>query len=184
MSMMRVGGKPHTLTVVANAWLIHFHRQGVPVEHAIEAIALNGDKYPGLVALALEAAMLSQKERSPEDLRISNDQFVGLVDRMYAGNIGGIYDLMHETWSAPLLPDAPRTEPRKTRTQWASDLGHDVLIHPKNLEPLRVPSGYLQFLGAETRGAWGRGAKMTFKMPGGELLVTQSFPEQWIALEG
>ena len=165
------------MMVAANAWINHFHAIGVSVENAIEAIALNGDRYPGLVALALEAALVSQKPRGLDTLRITVEQYSGLVERLYSGDVGGIYTLMHHEWDFTVKTDAPPPEVHRTRSQWRQELGHDVLIHPANLQPIRDTSlGYLEYLGMK---AWDGGAEMTFRMPGGELLVTQRFPEQY-----
>ncbi len=177
VSAMKVGGKPYSLMMAANAWINHFHEAGVSVENAIEAIALNGEQYPGLVALALEVALVCQKSSAPPELIITLEQYMGLIDRIYVANIGGIYTFMHKLWDATLRPDTVPVQPRKTRSQWREELTHDVLIHPANLLPIRNRLGYLHYISTSVCSF--RGAEMTFRPPRGDLLVIKGFPNQY-----
>lgn len=175
MSLLEFNKKPHVMVVAANAWINHSTESGASVASAIEAIALNGDYSPGLVALALEIAAMAIRPKTPPEVAITDDEYRGLVERLYLGDVGGIYTLMHERWGVSKDPARPAEKPRKTRSEWEQELGHDVLLHPSDLMPLRSGPKYVEFRGTEGSGA---SARLLFRLPRGELLVTGSIPAQ------
>jgi hypothetical protein len=175
-SLLSRGHLPFSMMMAANAWINHVRETGASTENAIEAIALNGNQHPGLVALALEAAAMATKPKTSPEVSLTMEQYFGLVERLFLADVGGIYTLMHDEWGVSKKPDRPTVLPHKTRLEWGAELGHDVLIHPKNLLPIRSRAGYLEYLGTESSGSW---AEMTFRLPGGELMVTERLPEQW-----
>ena len=175
MSLLRVGEKPFASVMVANAWINHVRETGVPAKNAIEAIALNGDHYPGLVALALEVAAMSLKPRTPPEMALSIEDYLDLAERLFVTDVGGLYTLMHLEWSAKRNPDRPSVTAPKTRSVWKAELGHDVLIHPADLLPCRNHRGYLEYCGTRASGSW---AQMRFLLPSGEFIETTDLPTQ------
>jgi hypothetical protein len=106
---------------------------GAEVKNALLCLGANYDRYPGLVACALEAALLYKKGGLPKE------HYIEIALQMYGHDWGALCTLMGRKWGkfkAEALPPA-----MKTRSTWRKELGHDVFIHPATLEPCRSRNG-------------------------------------------
>lgn len=129
--------------VVADEWIKLCLKSGVSVKDAILSLAANYDKNPGMVALALEVAMIATKEKRGKSL-IGIDEYYEIVAKLYLSDMAGIYSEMSKTWGVELKPEYEihplQIEGRKA---WHDKNGHDVLISPASLTPYKSDSGHI-----------------------------------------
>lgn len=138
-----VGENNHALNalLVGNDWLHQCRDAGAGVKNAILCLAMNYDASPGMVACALEIAMIATKKTSHFRVRLTMKKFAQIVHQVYGNDYAGIYTEMNQKWDVQYKPDALLPPKRKTRSQWRAELGHDVLIHPATLRPCTGSDG-------------------------------------------
>lgn len=127
--------------LVGNSWINFCVDAGANTKNAVICLAANYDRYTGMVALALELAMIAHKQGTDEKIKLSDDDYMDVVLQVYGNNFGAVYDLMHEKWNVTMKPGAPLPAALKTRSVWRKELKYDVLIHPVSLEPCRAEDG-------------------------------------------
>lgn len=137
-----IGGEYATDGImIANDWINRCQDAGATTKNAILCLAANYDDHPGMVALALEAAMICTKSGTAEGVKLTLEEFADIAVEVYFRDWAGIRTLMTDTWQMALKPGANPGEPMKTRSVWRKELGYDVLIHPVTLEPCRAADG-------------------------------------------
>ena len=141
MSMVGSHGPGLDGLLIGNDWVNFCADTGANTKNAVICLAANYDKFPGMVACSLELAMIAHKKGTDEKIRLSSDDYMGVVTQVYGNNFGRIYDLMKADWHAEFKPSAKLPVALKTRSVWQKELGYDVLIHPITLEPCRATDG-------------------------------------------
>lgn len=121
-------------------WINFGVEAGASVKNTLICLAANYDTNAGMVACALELAMIAHKPKTDESLRLSMDDYMAVVFQVYGNNYAGIYELMKDEW-VEFKPNAPIPPAIKTRSVLKKELGHDVFVHPVTLEPCRDEDG-------------------------------------------
>lgn len=138
MSIVGSHGRGLDALLIGNDWINQCLKAGASVKNSIICLAANYDLDPGMVACALELAMVANKDGTDETMRISRDEYLDTVLQVYGNDYASIYKLMNEKWDVQFKPGAKIPPAIKTRSIWRKESGHDVLIHPVTLEPCRA----------------------------------------------
>jgi hypothetical protein len=124
---------------MSSSWMWKCHAAGASPKNSIIALASHFDQEPGMVALALELAMVAAKPRTPPEIALDRETHSDIVDEVFVKNYAGIQS-MADHWGIGLR-EGTRIERARTRSTWREELGHDVLIHPATLEPCKNADG-------------------------------------------
>lgn len=157
-------------------WINRCREVGGGTKNALICLASNFDDQMGMSALALELAMIATKPKSHENVRIDIQTYFEIVEEIFFKDYAGICSVAQK-WGIT-FKEGFQPEPKKTRSVWREELGYDVLIHPKTLEPCRdVRNGsILEYTGA-VRGKFSDKCYFTFvRRATGQLIMSDTFP--------
>jgi hypothetical protein len=177
ISLVDDSGKELVAMIVCNDWINICHKVGATVKGSCTCLAFNFDEHQGLVALAMEIASVSLKEKSFH--RMTKTEFLEFIEDVFVRNVGNIAE-MATTWGVEIKPEGDST-PAKSRTFWKEKLGHDVLIHPITLEPCTDEFGkFLHFEGIVTEKSTETESEQCmfkFTTEDGKEFLTKHFPK-------
>jgi hypothetical protein len=138
-----VGGRALDAILVGNKWINACADADAGTKNALLCLAANYDESPGMIACVLEIAMIAGKPKTHRDIYLSDDHFWEMIIQIYGNDWAGIRTRMGERWGVELPPETPIPKKLKTRSAWRAELGHDVLIHPKDLLPCHSSEGVI-----------------------------------------
>ncbi len=173
-----VGGDAFGVLLFCGDWIRLCEDAGSDPKNAIICLASNYDDHQGMVALALEAAMMANKKSRHGPPLMSDKDFLAVAMEVFGKNYAGIH-AMCKAWGVGVGPKAAELGLPVTRTTWRGRLGHDVLIHPVTLEPCcDEDGGFLKYEGLIIDGE-GEARKDAFKFTrkDGSELITSEFPK-------
>ncbi len=131
---------------VAGDWVKHSLKAGATVKNSLLCLAANFNHSAAIPMLALYIAMTLSNGKGHGSMAFSPDDYFDLVEMIYIGNVGNSYDLFHKDWKVERKPGVQYTSPPKSRREWMDELGHDVFLHPVDLQPCRNAAGPLELL--------------------------------------
>lgn len=117
-------------------WINKCLKRGATTKNALICLASNFDDCTGIAALALELALISNKPKTHESIRIDIRTYVEIVDEIFLKDYAGVRTAMAERWGVGIKEGA-EIAPKRTRSTWREELGYDILIHPLTLEPCK-----------------------------------------------
>jgi hypothetical protein len=133
---------------IGNDWLWQCHRAGASTKNALICLASNFDEHMGMVALALELAMIATKPRTPSEIRLEEKAHLDVIKEVFIKDYANI-QRMADRWGIGIR-EGHGKDGARTRSAWRKELGHDVLIHPVTLLPCTDTDGsILHYKGAD-----------------------------------
>src|SRR3989344_6943399 len=140
MSFFVMADRAAQALVFGNDWLNQCRDMGANTKNAVICLASNFDDHMGLVALALELGMISMKPGTPDVIRIHAGTFMEIIKEVFVKDYACIQS-MSKKWGIDGIKEGVEIGPKRTRSTWRKELGHDVLIHPGTLEPCKHEDG-------------------------------------------
>lgn len=139
-------GKELAAILIGNDWINLCQKQGANTKNALICLASNFDDNMGMVALALELAMIATKERTHPSVKLSDEDHHAVISAVFVKNLGGIQAMASE-WGIG-LKEGLATDQKRSADDWEIELGYPVLIHPATLTPCTSADGtVLEFAG-------------------------------------
>lgn len=170
------GGRNVEAMLVCDDWLRRCHDAGISSKDAVIGLAAHFDDHMGMVALALEMASVLLKPNTDPRLKLDMHDYGKILDEIFGRNYAGI-QAMAEKWGIRIKPEH-KPEPPQARSYWRKKLGHDVLMHPGNHMPCKLPDGTaLVYQGIIEEATESGACEFKFTLPSNNGTLTRStFP--------